>query len=106
MATTQDFMDYLFDQIDDRWNKRYRKMFGEYLFYINERPLLLVCDNTVYVKELECLSSMVSDLDKGSPYKGAKEHYIVDAENKELLDAVISELVKVVQIPVKRKKRG
>lgn len=104
MATSQDYIDYLFDQIDNKWNKRYRKMFGEYMFYINDRPILLVCDNTVYVRILDCISSIIPNESKGFPYKGSKEHFIIDIEDNELLNIVIEELVKV--IPVKKKKSG
>jgi len=106
MSTTQDYMDFLFDQIDNRWNKRYKKMFGEYMFYINEKPILLVCDNTVYVKKLDCISTLIPKENKGFPYNGSKKHYIVIVENRELLDNVISELEKVIAIPVKKKKNG
>jgi TfoX/Sxy family transcriptional regulator of competence genes len=48
MATTKDFVEYVCDQIADNLIVRYRKMFGEYMVYVNDKPLLLVCDNTVY----------------------------------------------------------
>lgn len=50
MSTTQDYIEFVFDQIDKMFNIRYRKMFGEYMMYINEKPVLLICENTVYVK--------------------------------------------------------
>ena len=106
MSTTQDYIDYVIDQIDHVWEKRYKKMFGEYMIYINDKPILLVCENTVYVKMLECISTITPQDSKGFPYKGSKEHYIVDIENKELLNSVINELEKVISIPVKRKKSG
>ena len=81
MATTQDFIDYLYDQVNEKWSKRYRKMFGVYMFYINEKPILLVCENTVYVRMLECVSQLIPSDSKGFPYKGAKEHYIIDIDN-------------------------
>ncbi len=28
-----------------------RKMFGDYLVYVNGKPLVLVCDNCAYVKK-------------------------------------------------------
>lgn len=102
MATTRDFIEYLLDQVDDRWNKRYRRMFGEYMVYINDKPILLVCDNTVYAKMMDAVSTVLASAYRGFPYNGAKEHYIVDTDNKELLDVVITELVKVVPIPVKK----
>ena len=106
MATSEDFMDYLFDQIDNKWNKRYRKMFGEYMFYIDDKPMLLVCDNTVYIKMLDSISSLVQKDSRGFPYKGSKEHYIIDIEDKELLNTVIDELVKVIPIPAKKNKKS
>ncbi len=105
MATTPDYMEFVFDQIDTGFDKRYRKMFGEYMMYINDKPILLVCDNTVYVKELDCIKDLMSEACRGFPYNGAKEHYIIDVEDKESLDKVIEVLEKAIPIPVKRKKK-
>jgi TfoX/Sxy family transcriptional regulator of competence genes len=105
MATSPDFIEFVYDQIDVEWNKRYKKMFGEYMVYVNEKPLLLVCDNTVYVKKLECIQPLLVEEQCGCPYKGAKEHYIIDCEDRDLLNTVIAELEKVVPIPVKKKKK-
>jgi TfoX/Sxy family transcriptional regulator of competence genes len=102
MATPQEYMDFVLDQISDRWEKRYRKMFGEYMVYINDRPLLLVCDSAVYVRERECVEDLLRDHDKGVPYAGAKKHYVLDVEDKELLDDVLEELVRAVPVPARR----
>ena len=83
MSTSQGFIEFVLDQIDDNVFKRYKKMFGEYMVYINDKPILLVCDNTVYVKQLDCLKKYFPEENKGFPYQGAKEHYIVDVEDKE-----------------------
>ena len=64
-------------------------MFGEYLVYLNEKPVLLVCDNTVFVKKLPELAALLHDAPCGLPYDGAKEHYILDIENRPLLAAVL-----------------
>ena len=47
MATTQDYIEYVCERLPDCGNVRYRKMFGEYMAYINDKPLLTVCDNSV-----------------------------------------------------------
>ena len=57
MATSPEFMEYVVEQIAGCGEIRYRKMFGEYLVYVNEKPVLLVCDNTVYVKMLDTIRS-------------------------------------------------
>ena len=40
MATTQDYIEYVCERLPDCGNVRYRKMFGEYMVYVNERPVL------------------------------------------------------------------
>ena len=105
MATTPDFIEFVFDQIDNRWNKRYRKMFGEYMVYVNDKPILIVCDNTVYVKKLDCIKSFIKEEECGFPYDGAKEHYIVDVEDEEPFNKIIEALEKVIKVPVKKEKK-
>lgn len=105
MATTVDFIEYVCSQIDEDYHVRYLKMFGEYMVYINEKPLLLVCDNTVFVKEAECLKSMMEEFETGFPYQGAKEHYIVDIDNRDLVDRIIEELERSTSVPVNKPRR-
>lgn len=50
MATSPDYITYVCDQLAGFQPLRYRKMFGEYMVYLSDRPILTVCDNTVYVK--------------------------------------------------------
>ena len=105
MATTQDFIEYVCEQIRGVGFVRYRKMFGEYMAYVNEKPILLVCDNIVYVKELECIADMMKDADKGFPYSGAKEHYILDIDDAEFSRGVIRILEPVTSVPKPKKKK-
>lgn len=102
MATSVDFIEFVCAQIDGVGEIRYRKMFGEYMVYINEKPILLVCDNTVYVKQLDCLLADMSGACKGIPYSGAKEHYILDIDNIDLCRRVIAVLDAVT--PIKKPK--
>ena len=72
MATTTEFIEYVCQQIENTGDIRYRKMFGDYMVYVNDKPILLVCDNTVYVKKLDCLNDFMIDSSTNIPYKGAK----------------------------------
>lgn len=65
-------------------------MFGEYLVYVDDNPLIMVCDNTVFVKQLECLKNSMNNAEKGTPYEGAKEHYILDIDDSAFCFKVIS----------------
>lgn len=103
MATTLDYIEFVCSQIESDWHPLYKKMFGEYMVYVNNKPLLLVCDNTVYVKKLDELKAFLEDAETGFPYSGAKEHYIVDVEDRELLNQLIEVLERVIPVPLKKK---
>lgn len=51
MATTPEFIENLLEQLSDVGELRARKAFGEYLVYVDDKFVLTVCDNTVYVKK-------------------------------------------------------
>lgn len=104
MGTTIDFIEYVCDQIAGVGEIRYKKMFGEYMVYVNGKPILLVCDNTVFVKVLPCLNETMREADKGFPYEGAKEHYVLDIDNAKLSKEVIAILEPVTQLPKPKKK--
>lgn len=84
MATTPDFIEYVCEQMSGTGFVRYRKMFGEYMVSLNDKPVLFVCDNTVFVKPLDCVADKLKDAEQGIPYQGAKAHYILDIDNAEL----------------------
>ena len=106
MVAPADFVDFVCEQVGDAGALRYKKMFGEYLVYVDDEPILLVCDNTVYVKMLPVIDDLMGSADRGSPYEGAKEHYILDIENRGLAVKVIAALLPVVKVPQPRKKKG
>lgn len=106
MATTVDFIEYVCEKIEGSGAVRYKKMFGEYMVYVNDKPILLVCDNTVFVKMLPCLDALMSDAEKGHPYSGAKEHYILDIDNEVFAKEVVAVLEPVTPLPKPRKKKG
>jgi len=102
MATTQDFIEFVCEQVQGAGNIRHKKMFGEYMVYINELPVLLVCDNTVYVKMIPAIEDLMRCASKGHPYKGAKEHYILNVEDRDHARTVAVLLVQNTP-PPKRK---
>lgn len=105
MATSQDYIEFVCGQIKGDYSVKYKKMFGEYMVYANDKPILLVCDNCVYVKILNELSDLMSDADRGIPYDGAKEHYILDIENSELVREITAILERITPLPKPRKKK-
>ena len=103
MATSVDFIEFVCEQIRSKFVVRYRKMFGEYMVYVNDKPVLLVCDNTVYVKKIAEVSELLGDAACGVPYEGSKEHYILDIEDGALVRKVIDILERVTPLPKKKR---
>lgn len=104
MATTNEYIKYVCEQIKDVGEVRYKKMFGEFMVYVNDKPVIIVCDNVPFVKKLDCIKDIIKNADTGYPYKGAKEHYILDIDNAEFCKSVITEIEKVTPIPKSKKK--
>lgn len=103
MSCTADYIELVLEAVSPYGNARAKKMFGEYMIYLNDKPILLVCDNTVFVKKLDALSEHFIDAEEAAPYNGAKNHYILDIERDDLLDIAIPILERVTPLP-KRKK--
>ncbi len=105
MATSVEYIDFVRERLDRFGSVRTRKMFGEYMVYFNDRPILTVCDNTVFIKKFPELSEIMSSAPCGFPYEGAKESYILDIENDGQLDQVIPILGNIVPLPKPKKKK-
>ena len=105
MATTASYLAFVLEQLPPLWDVRSRKMFGEYMVYLNEKPVLLVCDNTVFVKKLPVLDDLMRDTLCGFPYEGAKEHYVLDVEDHELTEQVLRAAEAATPLPKLRKKK-
>ena len=85
MSTRPEFVQYLLDQLEGLGELRARKMFGDYLVYLNDRPALLVCDGTPFAKPLPCVAELLKDRPTAPPYEGAKAHYVLDPEDRDTL---------------------
>lgn len=105
MATSKSYIEFVCDQIDGVGEVTFKKMFGEYTVYACGKPVLFVCDDTVFVKILPELESEMKNAEKGFPYNGAKEHYILDIENSELSRRVVGILERITPLPKKKAKK-
>lgn len=105
MSTTNEYIEYVCEQIKGIGDIRYRKMFGEFMVYVNEKPVIIVCNNVSFVKKLECIEEMMRNAEIGYPYKGAKEHYVLDIDNSEFCKSVLIKVEEVTPIPKPKKKK-
>lgn len=105
MSSSKEFVEYVCEQIRDTGYVRYRKMFGEYMVYVNDKPILLVCDDTVFVKQVEAVADLLKDADVGCPYTGAKPHYVLDIDDADLSSEVVRILEPITTLPKPKKKK-
>jgi len=104
MACKPDYIEFLMDRLRDCGEIRFRKMFGDYCIYIDEKPLILVCDNIAYVKKVKEIEDWMQEAESGCPYDGAKEHWILDVEHPGSLRNIMRALWEVTPYPKKKKR--
>lgn len=108
MASNLDFVEFLCEQILECGSVRYKKMFGEYMAYLNGKPIFLICDDMLFVKINDATTAVLGEnAEKGYPYDGAKIHYIVECvDDKELMIKLAKELEKITPLPKSKKKNA
>lgn len=82
MATTREFVEHVADQLGLGARLTYRKMFGEYALYLDDKVVGFACDDSLFVKPSTAASDLAPDLPWAPPYPGAKDYPVAD----ELLD--------------------
>lgn len=80
MATSQNTIDFLLDQLAAAGDMSAKKMFGEYCLYLAGKPVGLVCDDQLYLKPTKAGQALLSQVVEGSPYPGAKPHLLITAD--------------------------
>jgi TfoX/Sxy family transcriptional regulator of competence genes len=106
MPTSTEYLEWVKEALRSWHPVRVRRMFGEAMVYVDDRPILLVCDNTVYVKRFEVLNDLLRTASTGIPYPKAKVHWILDLEDRSILDQVVRLLVENTPIPIKKQKKA
>lgn len=86
MASSEEFMQYVVDQLNSAGTITYRKMFGEYGLYCNGKFFALVCDNQLFIKVTKEGQTVSASLKKAPPYEGAKPWFLIsELDDKEFL---------------------
>lgn len=82
MASKQDVVDYLLDQLSTIDHIRVRKMFGEYALYCDGKVVALICNNRLYVKITVAGKEFCSThYHEGYAYQGAKVSMLIDEDD-------------------------
>ena len=111
MATSNDTMIFLLDQLSSLGEASSKKMFGEYCLYLSGKPVGLVCDDQLYLKPTNAGRALLDNVVEGSPYPGAKPHLLITPdqwEDREWLCDLVRATARELPLPkpkVKKPKR-
>ena len=108
MASDLEFVEYVCDQMRDAGAVRYRKMFGEFALYCDDKVVALVCDDRLYVKPTAGGREFIGELVEAPPYPSAKPHLLVEdrLDSREWLSALIIVTARELPAPRPKKRRS
>jgi DNA transformation protein and related proteins len=108
MASDPGYVQHVCDQLRDVGDVSYRKMFGEYAVYVGGKVVALVCDNQLFVKPTEPGRELLGTPTEGSPYPGARPHFVLDEhlDDRALLTAVVRATEAALPTPKPEKRKG
>ena len=97
MASNQEYLDYILEQLSEASDVTYRPMMGEYILYFRGKIVGGIYDDRFLVKPTPSALKMMPNAEKEIPYEGAKSMILVDrVENRsflrDLLEAMYDEL--------------
>jgi TfoX/Sxy family transcriptional regulator of competence genes len=101
MASDQQFVSFICEQMADAGPISARKMFGEFAIYCGEKVVALVCDNQLFVKPTAGGKALLGDPAEGPPYPGAKPHFLIDdgLDDREALSQLIALTARELPVP-------
>ena len=108
MATKQNTIEYLTDQIQNAGVIRSRKMFGEYAIYCDEKVVALVCDDVLYIKPTSAGKKFLDETHEAPPYPGAKNYLKVPEEkweDRDWLTKLVSQTTASLPLPKPKNKK-
>lgn len=104
MACSTEFIEFVCDVLAPLGEVRSHKMMGDYIIYVNGKNVITACDNIAFVKKLPIIAELMTDVESGCPYDGAKEAYILDFQDRQKILRVIETLWEDLPFPKSKKK--
>lgn len=104
MASSQDYLEYLLEQLSQVEGISYRPMMGEYIIYHHGKVIGGLYDNRFLVKPTQSAQNMMPEADWELPYDGAKKKMLLvdDLDNKQFLCELLNAIYEELPAPKKR----
>lgn len=106
MASDQNFVDFVLEQIKNAGNITAKKMFGEYGIYADEKLFGLICDDKLFIKPTVSGRAFIGNVVEAPPYEGAKPSFLIEEkiEDSKWLSELIRITLKELPPPKPKKK--
>ena len=107
MASDQDFVDFVLEQIKNAGEITAKKMFGEYSIYANGKIFGLICDNKLYIKPTISGREFIGNVVEAPPYEGAKTSFLIEdkIEDSDWISELVRISLKELPAPKPKKKK-
>jgi TfoX/Sxy family transcriptional regulator of competence genes len=107
MASDQNFVDFVVEQIRNAGEVTVKKMFGEYGIYADGKLFGLICDNKLFIKPTISGREFIGNVVEAAPYEGAKPSFLIEdeIEDSEWLSELVSISLKELPLPKPKKKK-
>ena len=106
MASDQNFVDFVVEQIKNAGEITAKKMFGEYGIYSDGKLFGLICDNKLFIKPTSSGREFIGNVIEAPPYKGAKPSFLIEdkIEDRDWLSELIKISLKELPQPKQKNK--
>lgn len=106
MASDQDFVDFIVDQIQNAGVITCRKMFGEYAVYSGGKVVALICDNQLFIKPTAAGRAFIGSPVEAPAYPGAKPSFLIEDrfEDRQWLSELVRITARELPEPKPKKK--
>jgi TfoX/Sxy family transcriptional regulator of competence genes len=105
MASDQNFVDFVLEQIKNAGEVTAKKMFGEYGIYSDGKLFGMICDNKLFVKPTSSGREFIANVIEAPPYEGAKPSFLIEdkIEDSDWLSELIRLSVNELPSPKQKK---
>lgn len=104
MASSNEYLEFVLDQLSSLDDISYKAMMGEYIIYYQGKIVGGIYDDRFLIKPTKTAKQMMPDAPLQLPYEGAKEMLLVeDIDNRVFLNELLNAVVDELPAPKKKK---
>ena len=106
MASSQDYLQFILEQLSELDDISYRAMMGEFILYYRGKVIGGIYDDRLLVKAVPSAVAYMQNPTYELPYDGAKEMLLVsDVDNREYLAGLFRAMYDDLPAPKAKKKK-